>query len=454
MPALGPQSRARDFTEFSMSCSFENLYSFVLCVHLDSPEASLTLVHIARRASWQLQSRTSQTHRFSFYCWISSHIFWLRLCVTSTSCLNIKHLSRAAYLSGTLCPSSAFHIRFHTDAAFCSYPMRSSVCNYARLCPWSSLFVFCFLKSGVLYTLQSLPAHHGQLIVLVWSTFKWTLLVSAEELTQRERTVALREALAWKKFGAIWSNLIQMLQDHLERSGKIMNKLKDQWSPWGGFGSPREDSAGSEEPSRVVLVDLANTRHFAQAKEEGHLCCTQGTHGCFMDISWIFHGCFMMLHNVSCFLGVLQVAVSKFGRSCHVLSGPEAGVRLPMTPTPARAGARFSPYEPKESQETSGDFGFILWRKKRNEKGNIEFTMSYSLLRIHIEALLQSDSWSVQIVSIVSSFENFELFRPNPGACSSKPQVKRWSQIMGLQSQPVARRIIKYNKFIKFYHKI
>ena len=307
--------------------------------------------------------------------------------MTSTSCLKIKHLSRAAYLSGTLCPSSAFHIRFHTDAAFYSYPMRSSVCNYARLCPWSSLFVFCFLKSGVLYTLQSLPAHHGQLIVLVWSTFKWTLLVSAEELTQRERTVALREALAWKKFGAIWSNLIQMLQDHLERSGKIMNKLKDQcctnclkdqWSPWGGFGSPREDSAGSEEPSRVVLVDLANTRHFAQAKEEGHLCCTQGTHGCFMDVSWMFHGCFMdvswmfhgcfmdvswmfhgcfmMLHNVSCFLGVLQVAVSKFGRSCHVLSGPEAGVRLPMTPTPARAGARFSPYEPKESQETSGDF--------------------------------------------------------------------------------------------------
>ena len=63
-----------------------------------------------------------------------------------------------------------------------------------------------------------------------------------------------------------------------------------------------------------------------------------------------------MFHNVSCFLGVLQVAVSTFGRSCHVLSGPEAGARLPMTPTPARAGARFSPYEPKESQETSGDF--------------------------------------------------------------------------------------------------
>lgn len=29
MPALGPQSRARDFTEFSMSCSFENLCYFV-----------------------------------------------------------------------------------------------------------------------------------------------------------------------------------------------------------------------------------------------------------------------------------------------------------------------------------------------------------------------------------------------------------------------------------------
>ena len=168
------------------------------------------------------------------------------------------------------------------------------------------------------------------------------------------------------------------------------------------------------------------------------MCCTQGTHGCFMDISWIFHGCFMMLHNVSCFLGVLQVAVSKFGRSCHVLSGPEAGVRLPMTPTPARAGARFSPYEPKESQETSGDFrrlqetsaSFYDERKgmKRVTLNLHEFTMSYSLLRIHIEALLQSDSWSVQIVSIVSivsSFENFELFRPNPGACSSKPQVKR-----------------------------
>ena len=179
----------------------------------------------------------------------------------------------------------------------------------------------------------------------------------------------------------IWSNMEQSHSDVARSSGKIMNKLKDQWSPWGGFGSPREDSAGSEEPSRVVLVDLANTRHFAQAKEEGHLCCTQGTHGCFMDISWIFHGCFMMLHNVSCFLGVLQVAVSKFGRSCHVLSGPEAGVRLPMTPTPARAGARFSPYEPKESQETSGDFGFILWRKKRNEKGNIEFTWIYDELQ-------------------------------------------------------------------------
>ena len=52
--------------------------------------------------------------------------------------------------------------------------------------------------------------------------------------------------------------------------------------------------------------------------------------------------------------------MSRLVRSCDVLSGPEApAARLPMTPTPARAGARFSPYEAKESPETSGGSGFM-----------------------------------------------------------------------------------------------
>ena len=198
-------------------------------------------------------------------------------------------------------------------------------------------------------------------------------------------------------------------------------------------------------------------------------------HGCFMDVSWMFHGCFM---DVSwCFTTSLVSWVFCRWRFQNLVGPvmscpgpkPEWGCRWPRHRHElVLASRRTNPRKVRRLQETSGDFrrlqetsgdfGFILWRKKRNEKGNIEFTWIYDELQsvIHIEAL-QSDSWSVQIVSIVSivsSFENFELFRPNPGACSSKPQVKRWSQIMGLQSQPVARpkalRIIKYNKFIKW----
>ena len=171
----------------------------------------------------------------------------------------------------------------------------------------------------------------------------------------------------------IWSNMEQSHSDVARSSGKIW-KDHEQIER----SVLHKLSERSVEPLRRIWIAARRFCRFGRTQPScprrlgkySAFCTGQGGgsfvlhpgdswmfHGCFMDVSWMFHGCFMMLHNVSCFLGVLQVAVSKFGRSCHVLSGPEAGVRLPMTPTPARAGARFSPYEPKESQETSGDFG-------------------------------------------------------------------------------------------------
>ena len=273
MPAQGPQSRAKDFPECSVREFFAlsmHLYSFVFIWIL----LELTLVvHIARHASWQLLSRTLQTHRGSFYREILSHILWLRLCATSTSCLKFKHFSRAAYLSGTLCPQSVFHIRFHTDEPI--YPMRTSACKYARL-PGP---LFCVLFSEKWYSVH----------VAILDSSSWpAVLVSStlNGLCSQQRN-SHNVSAQWH-FERLWQRILNLrcgIWKDLERSQieRVVEPLRQIW-----IAARRFCRFGR---SRVVLIDLANTWLFAQAKEEGHLCCTQGTHGCFI-----------LLHNVSsCF---------------------------------------------------------------------------------------------------------------------------------------------------------
>ena len=182
----------------------------------------------------------------------------------------------------------------------------------------------------------------------------------------------------------IWSNMEQSHSDVARSSGKIW---KDH-----------EQIERSVEPLRRIWIAARRFCRFGRTQPScprrlgkySAFCTGQGG-GSFVlhpGDSWMFHGYFM---DVSwCFTTSLVSWVFCRWRFQNLVGPvmscpgpkPEWGCRWPRHRHElVLASRRTNPRKVRRLQETSGDFGFILWRKKRNEKGNIEFTWIYDELQ-------------------------------------------------------------------------